>query len=137
MPVAFRVMPISSLLEWLALALFATSASATMFHSDPLLRLGRVTRRSSLAVLLAEHPWIEDRLRSGGTRYLERARSVPDELTIGSFAESEGYDAMELVSRINGWLTVGRPERGGRGESPDVRIAPHPMRKPRALRQIP
>jgi len=58
-----------------------------------------------LALLLAEHPWIEDLLRPTGTHYLERTRSVPDELTIGSFAQSEGFSADELVSKINAWLT--------------------------------
>jgi hypothetical protein len=103
-PVAFRIMPISAAMEWLALLLFAITITATMFHRDPLLKKGYVAKRSSLAVLLAEHPWIEDRLRPSGTHYLERARSVPDELTIGSFATSEGFDATELVTRINSWL---------------------------------
>jgi hypothetical protein len=110
-PAAFHVMPISAVLEWLALLLFSVSITATMYHSDPLLKQGRITKRSSLAILLAEHPWIEDRLRPTGTCYLERARSVPDELTIGSFAESEGLDAEELVSKINAWLANGLPTR--------------------------
>ncbi len=108
-PVAYSVMPISAVLEWSALLLFAINLTATMFHSDPLLKRGRVTKRSSLAVLVAEHPWIENRLRPLGTRYLERARSVPDELTIGSFAESEGFDAAQFVSEINAWLADGPP----------------------------
>jgi hypothetical protein len=116
-PAAFRVMPVSAGLEWLALLLFAINVTATMFHRDPLLRRGRVTKRSSLAVLLAEHPWCEDYLRPTGTRYLERARSIPDELTIGSFAESEGFDAAELVSKINTWLAE-RPPASRGGTSP-------------------
>jgi hypothetical protein len=107
----FPVMPFSAVLEWLALLLFAVNAMATMFHRDPLITRGRVTRRSSLAELLARHPAIEDRLRPRGTRYLERTRSVPDELTIGSFAASEGSDPDELVASINGWLTEGLPAR--------------------------
>ena len=103
-PAAFSIMPISAVLEWSALLLFAISITATMFHTDPLLKRGRVTKRSSLAVLLAEHPWIEDRLRPSGTHYLERTRSVPDELTLGSFAATEGLDATGLVSKINAWL---------------------------------
>ncbi len=85
-PAAYGIMPISAVMEWLALLLFTLCMSATMWHRDPLLRRGRVTKRSSLAVLLAEHPWIEERLRPTGTRYLQRARSVPAELTIGSYA---------------------------------------------------
>jgi hypothetical protein len=106
-PAAYPVMPISAVLEWTALLLFTVNLAATMFHRDPLLRRGRITGRSSLAVLLAEHPWIEDRLRPVGTRYLERTRSVPEELTVGSFARSEGVDAATLVSEINTWLTAG------------------------------
>jgi hypothetical protein len=106
-PAAYRVMPYSALLEWLALLLFAVSLTRTMFCGERTPISGRVTRRSSLAGLLAEHPWIEDRLRCGGAGYLQRTRSVPSELTIGSFAESEGYDAAELVSRINAWLAEG------------------------------
>jgi hypothetical protein len=116
-PVAYRVMPVSAFLEWSALLLFAVNLTATMFHRDPLLKRGRVTRRSSLAVLVAEHPCIEDRLRPTGTCYLERARSVPDELTIGSFAESEGLDAAKLVGQINGWLADG-PLAGRSGQRP-------------------
>jgi hypothetical protein len=108
-PAAYVVMPYSALLEWLAMLLFAISITATMFHMDPLRTRGRVTKRSSLAFLVGEYPWIEDRLRPTGTRYLERARSVPDELTIGSFAASEGFDATELVTKINTWLSQGLP----------------------------
>jgi hypothetical protein len=103
-PAAFLLMPYSALFEWCALLLFAINITATMFHREELLTRGRVSKRSSLAVLLAEHPWIEDRLRGGGTGYLERTRSVPDELTIGSYALSEGHDPNELVRTINTWL---------------------------------
>jgi hypothetical protein len=106
-PGAYAVMPFSAIFEWTALLLFAINLTATMYRRDPLITRGRVTRRSSLATLVAEHPWIEDRLRPIGTRYLERARSVPDELTIGSFAESEGLVADELDERINAWLAEG------------------------------
>jgi hypothetical protein len=116
-PAAYVIMPLSAVMEWSALMLFALNITATVFHKDPLLKQGRVTNRSSLAVLVAQHPWIEDLLRPTGTRYLERARSVPDELTIGSFANSEGLDAVELVSKINAWLVAGRPI-GGNGSSP-------------------
>lgn len=120
-PAAFRVMPLSAVLEWLALLLFAIGLTATMFQRDPLLRQGCVTRRSSLAVLLAEYPWIEDRLRPSGTGYLERTRSVPDELTIGSFAQSEGLNAVELVSQINAWLAESAAASRG-AASPDSQL---------------
>jgi hypothetical protein len=103
-PAAFLVMPFSALLEWFALVLFAISCVATMYQTDPLLKWGQVSKRSSLAVLLAEYTWSEDRLISGGSGYLERARSVPQELTIGSFAEVEGYHVGNLVAEINTWL---------------------------------
>ena len=103
-PAAFTAMPNSAIFEWFALVLFTISCIATMHHTDSLLTQGRVSRRSSLAVLLAEHPWMEDRLIARGMAYLERTRSVPQELTIGSAAESEGQDANELISEINSWL---------------------------------
>lgn len=106
-PAGFSVMPFSGILEWTALVLFSVNITRTMFHRDPLLRRGRVTKRSSLAVLLAEHPWIEDRLRPTGTRYLERARSVPKALTIASFAAHEGFDPTRFVAMINEWLAAG------------------------------
>jgi hypothetical protein len=109
-PAAFRVMPYSALFEWLAFVLFTISCLATMYSIDPLLRQGRVSKRSSLAVLLAQHPWVEDRLIARGIGYLERTRSVPPELTIGSAAESEGTDGDALVGDINDWL---RANRGG------------------------
>lgn len=43
--------------------------------------------------------------RPTGTRYLERARSVPDELTIASFAAHEDFDPSQFVAMINDWLT--------------------------------
>jgi len=105
-PAGFAVMPFSALLEWAALLLFAVNAVATMFHTDLLLTHGRVSSRSSLAVLLGEYPDIEDRLIAAGNQYLQRTRSVPSELTIGSFAESEGLDAAQLVSQLNAWIHV-------------------------------
>lgn len=123
-PAAFRFMPLSAVLEWLALALFAINITATLFHRDALQSRGRVTRRSSLAVLLAEHPWIEDRLRPTGTRYLERTRSVPDELTIGSFATSEGFEVTEFVTRINAWLGEDRSTRGAEASDAPLRTIP-------------
>jgi uncharacterized protein involved in response to NO len=105
-PGAFRIMPYSAVLEWLALVLFTISCMTTMYGADPLLRCRRVSRRSSLAILLAEYPWMEDRLIARGMSYLERTRSVPSELTIGSAAESEGHDANSLVDEINTWLDI-------------------------------
>jgi hypothetical protein len=103
-PAAYAAMPLSALLEWSALALFSFNAAATMFHTDPLLSQGRVSPRSSLAVLLGEYPEIEDRLIAAGSQYLERTRSVPSELTIGSFAESERHDPAAFVEQLNAWL---------------------------------
>ena len=102
----------SAMFEWLALVLFTISCVATMFWKEALLRQGRVSSRSSIAVLLAEHPWIEDRLISRGIVYLGRARSVPQELTIGSLAESEGLSTERLVSDINAWLNRPQPLTG-------------------------
>ncbi len=109
-PAAFPVMPFSALLEWFALLLFFISCVSTMYHADPLLKRGSVTKRSSLAVLLAEYPWIEDRLVSYGSEYVERARSVPQELTIETFAKIEGYDAIRFVAEVNTWLSEGNAD---------------------------
>jgi hypothetical protein len=103
-PLGFSAMPYSALFEWLALILFTVSCVATMYRKDPLLTTGRVSKRSSLATLLAEYPWIEERLISRGIGYLRRARSVPQELTIGSVAESERVHPGSLVADINAWL---------------------------------
>lgn len=84
-----------------------------MYHRDLLLNQGRVTSRSSLAILVAEYPWIEDHLRPIGAGYLTRVRSVPGGLTIGSFAQSENIAAPELVSQINNWLSAGPHIQGG------------------------
>ncbi|MCC7086414.1 MAG: hypothetical protein IT427_15545 [Pirellulales bacterium] len=128
-PIAYHVMPVSALLEWSALLLFAVNMVATMFHSDPVLKRGRVTKRSSLAVLVAEHPWIEDRLRPTGTRYLERTRCVPDELTVGAFAEYEGLDSAKLVAEINVWLadrpSIGRSNTSPAGDSQHAELSSH------------
>lgn len=99
-PWAYMVMPASALLEWTALLLFTLSICAVMWQTDPFLKTGRVTEQSSLAVLLAEKPWMEDRLTEKGS-YLARARTVPRELTIGSFARSEGQSPETLVAELN------------------------------------
>lgn len=114
-PAAFRIIPYSAGLEWFALLLFTISCAATMYGTDSLVRRGCISKRSSLAILLAEHPWVEDRLIARGMSYLERTRSVPPELTIGSAAESEGHDASSLVDEINTWLA----DCGGRQPSRD------------------
>ncbi|HEY3392057.1 MAG TPA: NnrS family protein [Lacipirellulaceae bacterium] len=110
-PAGFSPMRYSAIFEWLALVLFTISCVATMFQREPLFKRGKITARSSLAVLLAEHPWIEDRLIARGTSYLGRTRSVPLELTIGSFAESERMPVEVLVSDINAWLSAWRSEQ--------------------------
>lgn len=107
-PAGFSPMRYSAMFEWLALVLFTISCVATMYHKDPLLTRGRVSKRSSLAVLLAEYPWIEDRLIGRGMKHLRRVRSVPQELTICSVAESEGQDADVLVCEVNAWLGARR-----------------------------
>lgn len=104
-PSAYVWMPMSAVLEWAALLLFTISACSLFWHRDPLLKSGRVTERSSLAVLLSENPWIEDRLIEKGSSYLARARTVPHELTIGSFAESDGNASSDVVDGINDMLT--------------------------------
>ncbi len=99
---AFWLMPLSSLLELTALAVFAANSVRTMWPPpDPLLKTGRVTAHSSVAVLLAEHPWIEDELIHMGIHYLARTRSVPGELTVASMARSHRWDADQLVQQIN------------------------------------
>jgi hypothetical protein len=102
---AFALMPLSALLELSALSLFTANALRTLWPArDPLLRTGQVTRSSSVAVLLAEKPWIEDQLFDWGLAYIGRVRSVPRELTLGSMAASEGQSPDEIVSRINNLL---------------------------------
>lgn len=114
-PAAFWIMPYSAFFEWTALLLFTISCSATMYGADSLIKQGRVSKRSSLAVLLAHYHWVEDRLIEGGLGYLARTRSVPPELTIGSAAESEGQDADELVEQINAWLGSGDDSQSRNG----------------------
>jgi len=101
-PVAFWIMPFSALLELSALALFAANALRALWpEPDVLLRTGRVTPLTRAAVLLAEHPWIEDRLIASGVGYFARVRSVPAELTLGSLATSKKLDVEALLAEIN------------------------------------
>jgi hypothetical protein len=102
---AFALMPLSAILELSALSLFTANALRTLWPArDPLLRTGQVTVSSSVAVLLAERPWIEDPLFDWGLAYIGRVRSVPRELTLGSLAASEGKAPDEIVARINDLL---------------------------------
>jgi hypothetical protein len=98
-------MPFSAALELSALALFTANALRTLWPPpDPLLWTGRVTPRTSVAVLLAEYPWLEDRLFAWGVAYVGRVRSVPRELTLGTLAGSESKDPGEIVARVNDLL---------------------------------
>ncbi len=116
-PIAFRILPASAILELSALALFTANVFRTLWpRPDPLLRTGQVTRTTRAAVLLAEHPWVEDHLVNWGLRYIGRVRSVPAELTLGSLAVGEGFDAEAIVVQINALLaaqatSAGRPIR--------------------------
>lgn len=100
-PFAFFVMPLSAVFEWTALLLFTISVVNQIRPSKRLRSGSAVTERTSLAELLADAPSIEDELIGRGSAYLVRARSVPAELTIGSFATSEGEEPAELVAWIN------------------------------------
>jgi hypothetical protein len=107
-------MPLSAILELSALCLFAANVVRTLWPPvDPLHRTGRVTARTHVANLLAEHPWLEDHLVAWGLRYIGRVRSVPGELTLGSLAAGEGLDPEATVARINvllsGNMASGKP----------------------------
>jgi hypothetical protein len=102
---AFAVLPYSAVLELAALALFTANALRTMWPpADPLLRTGRATPATAVAVLLAEHPWLEDHLFAWGLAYVGRVRSVPRELTLGTLARGEGRSPEEIVARVNDLL---------------------------------
>lgn len=118
-PRAFRILPVSAVLEFAALALFAANLLRTLWpRPDPLLRTGRATSETRVAVLLAEHPWLEDHLVAWGLRYLGRVRSVPAELTLGSLTGGEGLDPEATIGRINALLDGNASS--GRHAEPDA-----------------
>ena len=119
-PVAYVVMPFSAVLELAALALFTAVALRTLWPApDSLIRMGQATVRTPVAILLAEHPWMEDHLLAWGCGYVGRVRSVPAELTLGTLAETEGLDPQETVARINALLqTQGQAAAPGSVPSP-------------------
>ncbi len=99
---AFVVMPFSALLELTALSLFAANVVCTFWPPpDPLVRKGQANLTTPVAVLLAEHPWLEDQLMDWGFAYIGRVRSVPRELTLGTLSRSEGKEPEEIIARIN------------------------------------
>jgi NnrS protein len=105
---AFALMPFSAVLELSALTLFTANALRTLWPApDPLLRTGRVTPTTSVAVLLAEHPWLEDHLFAWGLAYVGRVRSVPRELTLETLVRSERKEPEEIMARINDRLRKG------------------------------
>jgi hypothetical protein len=111
---AFALLPWSSLLELTALGLFSANALRTMWPpADPLLSTGRVTATTSVAVLLAEHPWLEDHLFAWGLAYVGRVRSVPRELTLATLANGEGQPPDAIIARINELLHARAPDRPG------------------------
>lgn len=102
---AFFIMPFSALLELTALTLFAANMVRTFWPApDPLVCSGRATLSTPVAVLLAEHSWLEDQLVEWGFAYVARVRSVPGELTLGTLARSEGKEPQEILTRINDLL---------------------------------
>lgn len=104
-PIAFRILPISAIFELSALTLFAANICRTLWPArDELLRSGRATALTRVAILLAEYPWLEDRLIKWGLNYLGRVRSVPAELTLGSFAIGERFDPDATVAQVNAFL---------------------------------
>lgn len=108
---AFLVMPFSAGFEWTALLLFTIAAVRTMWPPpDPLLRDGRVTREGRVAALLEAHPWLEDELIDWGIDYVRRVRQVPSSLTIGTFAEGNGFEPGALIARIEAAIAA-RGER--------------------------
>lgn len=108
-PVAFRLMPYSSVLELTALTLFTANALRTLWPPrDPLLRTGQASLTTSVAVLLAEYPWLEDHLFAWGIAYVGRVRSVPQELTLGTLATGEGKQPDEIIARVNELLRTSR-----------------------------
>jgi len=111
-------------LFWLltALALFAANVFRTLWpRRDPLLRTGRATLTTRVAVLLAEHPWLEDHLVAWGLRYIGRVRSVPAELTLGSLAVGEGFDPETTVARIN--VLLGGTTAPGKHDGSDAVVS--------------
>lgn len=114
---AFVVMPFSAVLELGALLLFSANVLRTLWPApDPLLRTRSVTAATSVAVLLAEYPWLEDRLFEWGLAYLGRVRSVPRELTLGTLTASEGLSPEDIITRVNE-LLARHPLEGVQGSS--------------------
>jgi hypothetical protein len=104
-PIAYPIMPVSAVLELAALTLFAANVLRTLWpRRDRLLTTGQAALQTPLALLLAEHPWLEDDLVAHGLRYVARVRSVPAELTLGSLARSEGFDPEATVAWVNARL---------------------------------
>ncbi len=102
---SFAIMPFSALLELTALTLFAANIVRTLWPApDPLVRTGQATPTTSVAVLLAEHPWLEDQLISWGFAYVGRVRSAPRELTLGTLIRGENKEPHEIIVRINDLL---------------------------------
>jgi hypothetical protein len=122
-PVAFWILPASAIFELAALSLFTANIFRTLWPSpEPLLAAGRVTRATRVAVLLAEHTWLEDHMVEWGLRYVGRVRSVPAVLTLGSLAVGENFDPDDLVVRINSLLaTRGTAAEGARADA-DARV---------------
>ncbi len=108
---AFIIMPFSAVLELSALVLFSANILRTLWPApDQFLRTKRVTAATSVAVLLAEYPWLEDHLFVWGLAYVGRVRSVPRELTLGTLAASEANYPEEIIARINELLAQHPPE---------------------------
>ncbi len=122
-PVVFRILPFSAVLELTALALFTANVLRTLWpRRDPLLKTGRATRMTRVAVMMAEHPWLETHLVAAGIGYLGRVRAIPSELTVHSLCVGERADPDAVVARINELLA----ERASTTPTPGDRPASEP-----------
>ncbi len=100
-PAAWRVLPVSAILEFSAVLLFALNTGATLLSPMPAW-IAAPTVNENLPLYWYVHSYPETRplLERAGLATLARARKVPRALTLRQAAEADGVECEKLVALL-------------------------------------
>jgi hypothetical protein len=101
LPLAWKVLPVSAVIELTAVLLFALNIGRTLATPMPAWFLRQQVKDTMpLYWYVTSYPATRRLLIEAGVRTLATAREVPRSLTLREAAEAEGLDSRELVERL-------------------------------------
>ncbi|MFB3827163.1 MAG: NnrS family protein [Bryobacteraceae bacterium] len=115
---AWRLLPVSALLEFAAVLLFFFNIGATLASPMPAWIVDRTVHENlPLYWYVTAYPAARGLLVRGGLKTLERTRRVPRSLTLREAAEADGVDWRPLVRELRAFFAR-RLARGLRATAP-------------------